>query len=101
MSQNVNVFHARFFCHTTLIKIAFFLLLNSTGIELRTQKYPRHFPGLGMLVTEMQTCLQPSAYLLVFDLGFVLTPTYQIKKTRQQLERGKVYNINTMKSLPR
>lgn len=39
MSQNVNVFHARFFCHTTLIKIAFFfLLLNSTGIELRTQK---------------------------------------------------------------
>jgi hypothetical protein len=54
-----------------------------------------------MLVTEMQTCLQPLAYLLVFDLGFVLTPTSQSKKTRQQLERGKVYNINTMKSLPR
>lgn len=31
MSQNVNVFYARFLCHITLIKIAFFYIYIALG----------------------------------------------------------------------
>lgn len=84
-----------------LDKNSIFFLLNSIGIESVTQNHLGVFLRFGQMSQGDAKCLRLAAYLLVFDLGFVLHPTCQIKKTRQQLERGKVCNINTMKSLPR
>jgi hypothetical protein len=84
-----------------LDKNGIFLLLNSIRIVSATWNLPRCILRFGHAGHRNAKCLRPSAYLLVCDLGFVLTPTCQIKKTRQQLEGGKVCNINTMKSLPR